>query len=709
MQTQYTILYKYLNEGSAITNEADYTPMNTFYTKESKINFDLTRFDDLSSAGYNLTLNNYTVSLKNQFVEKYKKEGEEEKLTSMQNAYLDKEKFRNLYLYDRAESIYSKVFIPEQTVLVGDLNNISESQRPKNENDISKAFKFANGNTVYLDSKFTELYAKEYITEETTIEYNKDGTAKSGNSQNYKTIIKEGTKTTIGSPKSISSTSNPKLEDYNITEAEYNRRFGSSTSPTASSTYVKPIINDTVFLKMTTTEDDKNNYSALNKTRANNPKGNFITNLKRDIAKELPLKVQIEGIGDNGEEPILFKSLDTVSMDDIVDNEKAWFEDKTIKAPGLYSFNGEDYVITRVIMETAISQLVNENGLSATSILKYYDNGQILNVPYSLPSSNLDIVPEKEDITIKNSDFFSYLFISTKGTNSSLPNFKDISKIGNLTVGFMSLESPNGVSSIGNGTIDVTTKMKTVDSTGKLTTAFTNWQSNYKHIADAVSGSSIPISNTAFAGMNNFIDKDNYNYTHIREFTTRQQWAIKRGSNKFKEFFTESEISDGTWYFKTNYKDPTGTQIDDKKLDKIIKGGFIARGVPGGSEPPATDYKKITYLKKNVEVSYYVHIFGVPVSTLEKNGFDQICKTINIKGANISQTTLPDNEYVSDSAPFFIKDVYKKIDESPWMVYSHEKSLQAAVNKCKALVKRVGIDNVKLIKNINVESIIDVN
>ena len=48
MQTQYTILYKYLNEGNAITNEADYTSMNTFYTKESKINFNLTRFDDLS-------------------------------------------------------------------------------------------------------------------------------------------------------------------------------------------------------------------------------------------------------------------------------------------------------------------------------------------------------------------------------------------------------------------------------------------------------------------------------------------------------------------------------------------------------------------------------------------------------------------------------------------------------------------------------------
>jgi hypothetical protein len=705
MQTQYTILYKYLNEGNAITNEADYTPMNAFYTKESKINFNLTRFDDLSSAGYNLTLNNYTVSLKNQFVEKYKKEGEEEKLTSMQNAYLDKEKFKNLYLYDCAESIYSKVFIPEQTVLVGNLNNILESQRPKNENDVSKPFKFADENTVYLDSKFTELYAKEYITEETTINYKKDGTASTGSSQNYKTIIKEGTKTAIGTEKTIDATSNPKLEDYNITEAEYKRRFGDSTS--ASSTYIKPIINDTVFLKMTTTEDDKNNYSALNKTRANNPKGNFITNLRRDIAKELPLKVQIEGIGDNGEEPILFKSLDTVSIDDIVDNEKAWFEDKTIKAPGLYSFNGEDYVITRVIMETAISQLRDENGLSATSILKYNDNGQILNIPYSLPPSDEKDVPEKEDITIKNSEFFSYLFISTKGTNSSLPNFKDISKIGNLTVGFMSLESPNGVSSIGNGTIDVAIRMKTGSSTA--TPEFTNWKDNYINIANAKAGHSIPISNTAFAGMNNFIDKENYNYTHIREFTTRQLWAIKRGSNKFKEFFTESEMSDGTWYFKSKYGDTSGIKIESSNLKNITKNNFIAKSKSGGSEPPAADYKKITYLKKNVEVSYYVHIFGVPVSTLEENGFDQICKTIDIKGANISQTTLPDNEYISDSAPFFIKDVYKKIDESPWMVYSHEKSLQAAVNKCKALVKRIGIDNVKLIKNINVDNIIDVN
>ena len=727
MQTQYTILYKYLNEGNAITNDAEYNPTNIFYTGESKINFNLLRFGDLSSAGYNLTLNNYTNTLKSQYVEKYKKEGEEEKLIAMKNAYLEKEKFKNLYLYDRTDTVYSKVFIPEQNVLLANRNKIPEQQRPTSENDFTKPFKFLDDETCYLDPKFTELYAKEYITKITNITFDgssgNKGRAIDGSIKKRSTIIKTGEHTETDIVPKIDSTTNPKISDYDISPEEFDKLFSGSTGPYTKE-YIEPLIGETVFLKLST-EDTKNEYSSLNKTRAYNYKGNFIYNFEEEVAKEFPLKTQIDGIGSNGEEPVLFKSVDYITDDDVTDNFEEYFDNSSTKAPGWYTFNGEDYLVTKMALQILVARKAKdtkntdfESLLKDSTLLKYLDpNGNSKNTSGTFPKdgNNIKCIISDTEISEYYSPFFSYLFISKNGASnlSKTPNFTNISKIGDLDVGFISSSFPNGVNTIYKLTAGMRSTYDIPKYTGTYSTPseYTRWSNQFSDIVEGntKNGNVVTenINNTSFKGKNVYIDRDNCNYTHIRSFSEKDQISYTTVKNPKQVISMDtSEFTGGDYYYKDKAS-KTAIKIDNNNYTNVGPGMEIMSST---STPTFTDpgFKKLKTFTYGV-TGWYIHYFGVPRSVLESAGYDSICTEVSITGNNISQKVLLPNEYNSDSAPYFIKDIYKKIDEAPWMVYSHEKSLQAAVNKCKALVKRVGIDNVKLIKNINVESIIDVN
>lgn len=732
MQTQYTILYKYLNEGNAITNDAEYNPTNIFYTGESKINFNLLRFGDLSSAGYNLTLSNYTNTLKSQYVEKYKKEGEEEKLITMKNAYLEKEKFKNLYLYDRTDTVYSKVFIPEQSVLLANRNRIPEQQRPTSENDFTKPFKFLDNETCYLDPKFIELYAKEYITEEINIEFDDGSTtgktkgeAVSGTYTKYSTIIKTNKRKSLDTY-TLSDITDIKLSDYNITAANFDKMFpdASTTGGPYTHKYIKPLIGETTFLKLSTSDVD-NNYSSLNKTRSYNYKGNFIYDFEEEVTKELPLKTQIDGIGNNGEEPVLFKSVDYITDNDVTDNFEEYFSDSSTKAPGWYTFNGEDYLVTKMALQILVARKAKNTTktdfnslLKDSTILKYLDsNGNSKNTSGTFPkdANNTKCAITDTGILEYYSPFFSYLFISKNGTSnlSKTPNFTDISKIGDLNVGFISSSFPNGVNTIYKLKEDMRSTYDIPKYTGTYTTPaeYTKWSNQF---SDIVEGSTkrgyveaVDINGTSFKGQNVYIDRDNCNYTHIRSFSEKDQVSYTTTKNPKQVVSMDvTEFTGGNYYYKDKTS-KTVIKIDDSNYTNVAPGMAIMSST---TTPTFTDpgFKKLKTFSYGT-TGWYIHYFGIPKSVLESAGYDSICTEVDIIGKNISQKVLLPNEYNSDSAPYFIKDIYKKIDEAPWMVYSHEKSLQAAVNKCKSLVKRVGIDNVKLIKNINVESIIDVN
>lgn len=61
-------------------------------------------------------------------------------------------------------------------------------------------------------------------------------------------------------------------------------------------------------------------------------------------------------------------------------------------------------------------------------------------------------------------------------------------------------------------------------------------------------------------------------------------------------------------------------------------------------------------------------------------------------GKNIEQSGVP------GGYPYVIKDFYVRIPMSPWFLSSCYGSLDAAVEKCRALVDMIGIENVKLVK-----------
>lgn len=59
--------------------------------------------------------------------------------------------------------------------------------------------------------------------------------------------------------------------------------------------------------------------------------------------------------------------------------------------------------------------------------------------------------------------------------------------------------------------------------------------------------------------------------------------------------------------------------------------------------------------------------------------------------------------------PYAICDTYERIEQSPWFVLSTHESLTSALEKVKAVVKAVGIENVKLVKVVPTDQFVKVN
>ncbi len=59
--------------------------------------------------------------------------------------------------------------------------------------------------------------------------------------------------------------------------------------------------------------------------------------------------------------------------------------------------------------------------------------------------------------------------------------------------------------------------------------------------------------------------------------------------------------------------------------------------------------------------------------------------------------------------PYVIRDTYERIEQSPWFILSTHASLTSALEKAKAIVKSVGIENVKLVKVVPTDQFIKIN
>ena len=91
---------------------------------------------------------------------------------------------------------------------------------------------------------------------------------------------------------------------------------------------------------------------------------------------------------------------------------------------------------------------------------------------------------------------------------------------------------------------------------------------------------------------------------------------------------------------------------------------------------------------------------GWKLDTLQQNGFNNYAKKFEITKDNLTKCPIPEHYEQDGTAPYLIKDNYKKIPLSPWILHSVHNSLESGINKAKQLVAMIGINNVKLIKTV---------
>lgn len=85
------------------------------------------------------------------------------------------------------------------------------------------------------------------------------------------------------------------------------------------------------------------------------------------------------------------------------------------------------------------------------------------------------------------------------------------------------------------------------------------------------------------------------------------------------------------------------------------------------------------------------------------------CSKIRIQPSHIETYTIPAHYEESADYPYVICDTYDRVEQSPWFILSTHGSLTSALEKTKAIVKSVGIENVKLIKIVPTEQFIKIN
>jgi hypothetical protein len=97
----------------------------------------------------------------------------------------------------------------------------------------------------------------------------------------------------------------------------------------------------------------------------------------------------------------------------------------------------------------------------------------------------------------------------------------------------------------------------------------------------------------------------------------------------------------------------------------------------------------------------YINYFtGWKVSDLEAVNMGNFIASLIVDQSNLTRYPIPAHYEPSGKAPYLIKDNYKKIPLSPWILHSVHNSLESGLEKARVLASMVGIDNVKLIKTV---------
>lgn len=91
---------------------------------------------------------------------------------------------------------------------------------------------------------------------------------------------------------------------------------------------------------------------------------------------------------------------------------------------------------------------------------------------------------------------------------------------------------------------------------------------------------------------------------------------------------------------------------------------------------------------------------GFSITDLTDAGYYAYGTELSVKKNNIIRYIIPEHYEDTGTAPYFIKDTYEKVKLSPWILHSVHNSLESGLTAAKKLVTMVGLDNVKLVKNV---------
>jgi hypothetical protein len=108
-----------------------------------------------------------------------------------------------------------------------------------------------------------------------------------------------------------------------------------------------------------------------------------------------------------------------------------------------------------------------------------------------------------------------------------------------------------------------------------------------------------------------------------------------------------------------------------------------------------------TESKNGGAMPQYINYFtGWKVSDLEAANMGNFIASLIVDQSNLTRYPIPAHYEPSGKAPYLIKDNYKKIPLSPWILHSVHNSLESGLEKARVLASMIGIDNVKLIKTV---------
>lgn len=210
-----------------------------------------------------------------------------------------------------------------------------------------------------------------------------------------------------------------------------------------------------------------------------------------------------------------------------------------------------------------------------------------------------------------------------------------------------------------------------------------------------------------------YVGTGNYAYYHESKYTgATAEWDLQDWGTLFFNCGTviPPQISfataDNATLLDANIVMPSepSSKNGDDVVNAYIK---YAQSIQGVISTPQASGSSINVATRRSEgksgpinpqsINYFT---GWKVSDLEAANMGNFIATLTVSKSNLTRYPIPAHYEPSGKAPYLIKDNYKKIPLSPWILHSVHNSLESGLEKARTLVSMIGIDNVKLIKTV---------